>query len=228
MRPVGILLPVLIWAGFGLLLPAAASASQAAGREWRFAVTLDGSPIGEHAFRLVDRGDEIEVDSRASFNVRFLGFSVYSYEHHAKERWKGGCLASLESRTDDNGDIEVVKGELASEGFRVTQGGKTTLLPACTMTFAYWNPAMRGQSRLLNPQTGDYLDITIASEAEAKPGDGSPTGDAVRYVIRGKNLEVVLWYRKPDDGWLALDSRTSRGSLLSYRRRRDGRSVPGP
>jgi hypothetical protein len=117
--------------------------------EWRFAVTLDGSPIGEHAFRLVDRGDEIEVDSRASFTC--ASWASPSTRTSTTRRSDGKeALASLESRTDDNGDIEVVKGELASEGFRVTQGGKTTLLPACTMTFAYWNPAMRGQSRLLH------------------------------------------------------------------------------
>jgi len=34
-------------------------------------------------------------------------------------------------------------------------------LPACVMTFAYWNPDLLGQSRLLNVQTGEYMDVQV-------------------------------------------------------------------
>lgn len=40
------------------------------------------------------------------------------------------------------------------------------LLSGCAMTFAYWNPAFRSQPRLLNPQTGKDLDMTLWYSAE--------------------------------------------------------------
>jgi hypothetical protein len=182
-------------------------------REWQFRAALDGRSIGDHTFRVTDEAGEVSVDSRASFDVSFLGFSVYTYEHHARERWKDGCLVSLDSRTDDNGNIQVVTGTLGAEGFALTRGGGTTLLPACTMTFAYWNPAIRSQSRLLNPQTGDYLDITVETAGAATLG----TVDVNRFTIRGKDLRIDLWYERAEDRWLALDSPNTSGGLLSYR-----------
>jgi hypothetical protein len=182
-------------------------------REWQFRAALDGRAIGDHTFRVADHGGEVGVESRASFDVSFLGFSVYTYEHRASERWKNGCLVSLDSHTDDNGEVQVVTGALGSDGFSLTRRGETTLLPACTMTFAYWNPAIRTQSRLLNPQTGDYLDVTIEETGAATLG----AAPANRFAIRGKDLEIDLWYEAAGDRWLALDSPTTNGSLLSYR-----------
>jgi hypothetical protein len=34
------------------------------------------------------------------------------------------------------------------------------------MTFAYWNPDLLGQSRLLNVQTGEYLDVQVRALGE--------------------------------------------------------------
>ena len=201
------------WPGLASEPPAGAMDSAGVAREWRFDAMLDGRPIGRHTFRVVDRGGHVEVDSRASFDVKFLGFSVYTYEHHAREHWRDGCLATLDSRTDDNGKIEVVNGALAGDGFALTRGGTTTVLPACTMTFAYWNPAIRAQERLLNPQTGEYLGVSVSVAGAAKLGET----DASRYVLRGEKLEIDLWYDSADDRWLALDSKASGGERISYR-----------
>jgi hypothetical protein len=181
--------------------------------EWRFDVTLDGRPIGRHTFRVKAHGDGIRVDSHASFDVRILGFSLYRYEHRATEHWKNGCLAALDSNTDDNGTSETVSGTLAREGFVVTRRAGTTTLPSCTMTFAYWNPAMRSQGRLLNPQTGVEHEVNVDARGAGRI-DGT---EASRYVLRGKDLEIEVAYAKGNDRWIALDSRTSRGGILSYR-----------
>jgi hypothetical protein len=185
--------------------------------EWRFAATLDGSPIGEHTFRVREEGGEIQVDSRAVFDVRFFGLSLYTYEHHARERWSGGCLATLESRTDDNGKAEVVRGELAGDGFALTRGELSQLLPACTFTFAYWNPAMRAQQRLLNPQTGEYLNVDVSSEGIATMAVGESSQAATKYVVRGNDLEIALWHDAATGRWIGLDSKTARGGVISYR-----------
>jgi hypothetical protein len=202
-----------------LLAAFAVAPASAAEREWRFEASLDGRPIGEHTFRVKEDGDQVEVESRASFDVRFFGFSVYTYEHRASEKWKGGCLAKLDSRTDDNGTIEVVTGALAQEGFTVTRssGGAPDVLPACTMTFAYWNPEMRKQTRLLNPQTGRYHDVSIEDEGRASLSVDGKSIASDRYAIRHEGVEIGLWYDAAGGRWLALESRTAGGRLLTYR-----------
>lgn len=199
-------------AGAGVIV-ALGAAWAGPGREWRFDATLDGRPIGEHVFRVTELHDVTEVDSRASFDVRFLGFSVYTYEHRAIERWKDGCLAELDARTDDNGKIEIVQGRSGTDGFEITRNGSTATLAPCTMTFAYWNPAIRAQRQLLNPQTGDYLDVQV--------DDRGPTTlegqKANRWRISGKDVEIDVFYDTADDHWLALESKTSGDRLISYR-----------
>lgn len=64
---------------------------------WDFAVTLDDKRIGRHRFELA--GDpatgEWTLKSRAEYDVKILGLTVYTYRHSATERWRAGCLAQL-------------------------------------------------------------------------------------------------------------------------------------
>ena len=50
----------------------------------------------------------MELRSEARFDVRFLFVSAYRYEHEAVERWQGGCLRELQSRTVTNGERVAV------------------------------------------------------------------------------------------------------------------------
>ena len=109
-------------------------------REWRFDVSLDGKPIGEHRFVKHEFDDRVEVTSEANFRVRFLFIDAYRYEHRAYEMWRGDCLERLDARTDDNGEEILVSGERAGRGFRVTTDGVVAGVELCVQTFAYWNP----------------------------------------------------------------------------------------
>ena len=50
---------------------------------------------------------------------------------------------------------------LAADQFLVTTNNKTTELPSCVMTFAYGNPKILDQKKLMNSQNGEYLDVDI-------------------------------------------------------------------
>ena len=69
---------------------------------------LDGREIGRHRYELQPRSDGVELRSEARFDVRFLFVSAYRYEHEAVERWQGGCLRELQSRTVTNGERVAV------------------------------------------------------------------------------------------------------------------------
>jgi hypothetical protein len=171
-------------------------------REWRFDVSLDGRPIGEHRYVLREHADSRELTSEASFRVRVLFFEAYRYDHRAQESWRGDCVEKLESRTDTNG-----------EQTRVDAGP----FDGCVQTFAYWNPSILEARRLLNPQTGEHVAVQVrdlGSELLA----GQPVQ---RYRLTGSGatpLEIDLWYT-PSREWVALESRTPEGRRLRYARK---------
>lgn len=192
------------------------SASDSSPREWRFNVSLDGKHIGEHRFVLSERNDLRELTSEASFRVRFLFINAYHYEHHAHEVWRGDCLETLDAHTDDNGAEVAVFGERAERGFRVTTGDSVAGIERCVQTFAYWNPRILDATRLLNPQTGEYLPVQISALGRAAIAGHD---DAQRFRLtgesRGKPLRIDLWYT-PAREWLALESLTPDGRTLRY------------
>jgi len=202
-----------------LALAACAQASSNGGtqREWRFQVTLDGKPIGEHSYVLHEDEQGRELESEALFRVKFIFLEAYRYEHHAKEWWQGDCLTRLDARTNTNGQKVAVSGVSDSGAFRLTAANGSLPLGDCVQTFAYWNPGILEAKRLLNPQTGEYVEIKVMPMGRDDI-DGEPTE---RFRLLGKArtpLEIDLWYT-PTRDWVALESRTPEGRVLRYTRK---------
>jgi len=186
-------------------------------REWRFEVSLDGRSIGEHRYVLRSAGDARELTSDAQYAVRFLFINAYRYEHHARESWRGDCLELLDARTNANGTRTTVAGASRGRVFRLTRGKDATPLDGCVMTFAYWNPSILEARHLLNPQTGEYVQVKVIPMGNEVVG-GQATE---RYRLLGEGsvpLEIDLWYTPARD-WVALESRTPEGRLLRYARK---------
>ncbi len=193
--------------------PAVAASPDSA--EWRFRVFLDGKEIGYHAFRLSTVEGKQLVESEASFEVRFLVFNAYSYEHQSHELWAGDCLHSIESTTNDNGDRQWVAGRQIGEGFQVDSSSGRKTVAACPMTFAYWNPAILRASRLLNAQTGEYLEVDTKPSGQRSFKVGGSALDAKEWTLVTRDREIRLWY-DPGERWLSLESTTEGGRTLRY------------
>lgn len=202
-----------------LLAAAPAVTAAESVREWLFEVSLDGKPIGEHRFTVGTDGERTTVRSRARFDVKVLGFTAYRYRHEADEVWRKGCLESLRARTDDDGTALAVDAEpVDGAGLRVTSPKGIASYPGCVMGFAYWNPAMLQQSRLLNVQTGEYLAVAVAPLAEQPVQVRGEPVPAKRWKLTGPDNPLELWYGS-DGQWLALDSTVTGGRKLRYRLR---------
>jgi hypothetical protein len=201
----------VLWAA---LPPAYASASSS--REWHFEVFLDDKPIGFHTFRLSDFGDTRELRGEARFSVKLLGFSIYDYSHRNLELWRHDCLQRIDASTDDNGADFHVRGAIEGGQLVLENGTGNSILPGCVMTFAYWNPAILSQQRLLNAQTGEYLDVSVQQLGEKSLQLQGRAVPALHYRIRTGESDIELWY-STDRDWLALSTATS-GGELRYRR----------
>lgn len=210
-RPFIVLISCLI-----LAAPPAAGAAEPRNDVWDFRVDLDGQPIGRHRFTVSTSGDARQVSSDASFQVRVLGFTAYRYRHEASERWRGDCLTSIAARTDDNGTPSEVRFEPRNAPAALQVVDASPDRDACLMTFAYWNPAMRLQTRLLNAQTGKVEVVQVRRFSDDQLQVRGRAVAATSWRISGVAQPIDVWY-DADGRWIGLDTVVAGGRRLTYR-----------
>jgi hypothetical protein len=202
----------------GLLLVAssvAVFADDALNETLMFDVFLDGKKIGYHRFEIDGPRSNAAVRSEASFDVKFLFVTAFSYRHSAEEDWAGGCLKQIEARTDSNGKKLNVVGARTSNGFVIDTGEREAELPECVMTFAYWNPGFLEQPRLLNPQTGEYLEVEVEELGSDLVEIAGREIQARSVRLTARQMDITLWYSENSE-WLALESVAKGGRILRY------------
>jgi hypothetical protein len=195
------------------LQPITAYAS--AEQEWRFRVYLDDREIGHHHFTLTRDGRQERLATQAKFDVRFLKIPLFSYRHDNVERWSDNCLEQISSNTDQNGKKFRVEGQATGDAFQVRTNTGERALPACVSTFAYWDKSFLQRDRLLNSQTGEYLDVEVDYLGEKPLALQAAEVRAHHYRLTANKLDIEVWYSL-DDRWLALQSTTDSGRLLRY------------
>ena len=178
---------------------------------WEFDAVLNDKVIGQHTFIYEDE----KTVSDANFKFKYL-FMDFIYQHKSSETWQGNCLKTISSKTDDDGDLYDVSGYMEANQFMVTTNNKTSELPLCIMTFAYGNPKILEQKKLMNSQNGKYLDVDIQFLREEN------------HMVKGKDILTDLWQikAKSDDGdllvhlwydknmnWVSLKSQTPIGDM---------------
>jgi hypothetical protein len=183
--------------------------------QWRFRVYLDDKEIGYHHFTLTQSGAQERLDTRAEFDITFLRLPLFSYRHSNVEHWNNNCLQRITSHTDQNGTQFRVEGMATDDGFMITSNSGESTLPSCISSFAYWDKAFLEQDRLLNSQTGDYVDVVVEYLGENTLTIAESAVPAQHYRLTAGDLDIEVWYAH-DGRWLALQSTTTDGSLLRY------------
>ena len=195
------------------LLPTGAAASVS--DKYVFRVLLDGKPIGTHELDIQSKNQIQEVKINASLDVKWLFLSVYQYQHDNNETWHTGCLQSIQSTTNDNGDIYRLSGIRNEDELLLKTETDHYSLQGCIRSFAYWNPQLLQSDHLLNTQTGEYLSVNFKEL-------GFESISLGERKIRSRRIQLVtakdvidLWYS--DAGrWIALQSETRSGNILRY------------
>ena len=181
-------------------------------QEWNFDALLNDKIIGQHTFIYEDE----KTTSNANFKFEYL-FMDFIYQHKSTETWQGDCLKTILSKTDDDGDLYEVSGHIGTDQFLVITNNKAAELPSCVMTFAYGNPKILDQKKLMNSQNGEYLDVDIQFLRQEN------------HMVKGKDiltnlwqieansdngdLLIHLWYDK-NMNWVSLKSQTPIGDML--------------
>lgn len=184
-------------------------------QQWRFRVFLDEREIGHHHFTLRHRGEEQRVTSEAEFEVSLLFLTLYEYRHANEEIWREGCLARLSSETDANGESHQVSGQREGSHFTVRGTGGVARLPACVMSFAYWDPRFLEQDRLLNAQNGEFVEVQVSAPEMVDWNVGGESRPARKYALSAGDLRLKLWYSERGE-WLGLEGLAEGGRTLRY------------
>ena len=206
-------LNVLLGLFLAVSLPAAAMVDEP--KTWTFAVHLDDSRIGYHRFDVLPADGGVEVISEARFDVKFLFFNAFQYRHSNREAWDGRCLQRIESETRENDREFAVVGQREEGAFVIDTGDSAQAIDSCVMTFAYWNPAFLEQSRLLNPQSGEYMPVDVQSLGKQEVIVRGGTMVASAYRVKARNTELTVWY-SDDNEWLGLESVAKGGRIIRY------------
>ena len=181
--------------------------------EWNFDVILNDEVIGKHSFKQVGN----ESHSIAKFKFKFMLMN-FSYEHDSKETWNENCLKSIESKTNDDGDLFNVKGAKNNDTFEVSSNSIEKILSECIMTFAYWNPKILDQKKLMNSQDAEWLDVAIEDFGiETKNVRGQEISTHHYTIQANKDGDEVfiidVWY-DGNMGLVGLKSPTPIGDLI--------------
>ncbi len=187
----------------------------ATAKQYHFRVFVDDIEVGTHRYDVDQRGGQQHVNSVADFKYKWSFVTLYDYQHQNHEIWSDGCLARIESSTDANGEDYSVSGEQSDQGFVVNGKSGKQLLPACIMTFAYWDPKFLEAGKLLNSQNGEYLDVNVAGPEPDVLQMYGQEHQASRYQLTAGKLDLQLWYSDSGE-WLGLQSRTESGRMLRY------------
>mgnify|MGYP000870955184 CR=1 FL=1 len=179
--------------------------------KWVFDVILNNKLIGQHIFIYEDD----TTLSKANFKFEFL-LMDFIYRHNSKETWNENCLKTISSETNDDGDLYQVSGQIVSDGFLIYSNQEKTLLPQCIMTFAYGNPEILNQKKLMNSQNGEFLDINVKFIREENYILNHKKILTNLWQINGESnngdILIYLWYDK-DMKWVGLKTSTPIGDM---------------
>ncbi|MBD3671485.1 MAG: hypothetical protein HUJ29_12010 [Gammaproteobacteria bacterium] len=199
-------------------------------QEWNFQVYLNDQKIGHHSF-LVEADEGLErVISEASYDVKFLFVTAYTYRHTSLETWRNNCLVSIQSQTDDNGTKQYISGQLQTKAqpqlLRLSTHDGNNEVSGCVKSFSYWNPtAVLDANRLLNSQTGEYVDIESEFVGSEAYKFGNKSIDSKHYRLSMEGYTIDLWYAADNDRWVGLESTTKSGAVIKYRLEESGEQL---
>lgn len=168
-----------------------------------FDVYRNGQPFGEHVLDFQRDAGRTTVDVRIRLRAGLGPFTLFRYEHDAREVWQGDDLQVLESRTLKDG-----------EELRVGLDG--IQLAALGLPSSHWRRYETGSSSLINTETGEALDVTIEELGTEVLQIGGESIEAERIRMNG-SVVLDLWY-DADGNWVqcAFDIR---GQSIEYRLR---------
>jgi hypothetical protein len=159
-----------------------------------YAISRDGSPVGQRRMEFVSDGEKLRVISHTEIKVTLLGMSLFSYEQQAEEVRSDGKITSFTADADDDGKDKKI--DLALEGDRLKgqYNSKTPRdLDPRLETSLFWQKPATGDIQVIDHERGKLRDIRVT---EIGPETlNLPLGkiETRHYRVTGE-IKRDLWY----------------------------------
>ena len=164
-----------------------------------FHVYRNNSKIGFHKLKIETNQDLKNIEINIDFEVKFLGFTLYDYNHTNFEKWIGNDLVEINSKTNKNGDLlncTFTKNENSS---RIEGTYNPTNFPANLISTSYWNVELVKTKKrtVLNTQDCNLIDLKINNLGIKKIYNNQIL--TTHYKLTGKessneDLNIDIWY----------------------------------
>lgn len=184
------------------------------GAELRFSIHRNGDPVGAHIVKFQRSNDKLNVLAESKITVRFMKLPVYKFTYHSDSIWHRGKLLKLLAKTDDNGDVSLVRFEANSKGGSVSgPNGQFNTLKDIIPTNHWYQPAVL-TSMALNTVTGRLNNFEVVDLGWDEVLVQGRAKKARRYAYVGE-LEIEVWYDS-EGRWVRLRFNNSGDSVLEY------------
>jgi hypothetical protein len=126
-----------------------------------YAVSRDGTPIGQQRVEFVNDGEKLRVLSHTELDVNLLGMSLYGFNQQVEEVHAGGKLLSLSSEADDDGTERKVSLTLQGDLLRGDYNGTQRTIDPNLITSLFWQRPPMGETQLIDTLRGKVRDVTV-------------------------------------------------------------------
>ena len=197
-----------------LVQPAHAQSWQPAdGDTLVFDVLRDGGAFGTHKLTFQKTGDSLTVKTAIELKVAFGPVTLFEYLQDVTERYVGGKLIWVGSRTKNEGKWKTLSLKSAEGGFQVTGEAFKGLLAGVVIPSTHWNEDEMRQSGMFSTETGEMLPMTVKERGVERVKTGAGEIDARRFDVDSE-LDASFWY-DAQGRWVKCAFETQ-GSKIEY------------
>lgn len=177
----------------------------------------DGEAIGNLLISFRKDGDQLQVDSTYTVEIRLMSIVLYRYRKTMSETYADGKLTAYRTEIDDNGTKSDVTVQKKDDGLIVFHPDGHYVAPADLIVTTYWPAATVHQTRMIDSSDGVIVDVKTS---EVGTEDITVDGRSVpaRHFRMTGDLERDLWYAATDGEWLKMRMKASDGSTIEITR----------
>jgi hypothetical protein len=197
-----------------LAQPASASSWQPAdGDKLGFEVLRDGGAFGTHTLTFTRNGDSFTVKTDVQLKVAFGPLTLFEYLHDVTERYVGGKLAWVGSRTKNEGKWKTLSAQAEPAGLKVKGEAFSGVLSGVVIPSTHWNEDEMKQAAMFSTETGEMLPMKVKDRGIERIRMAAGAIDARRYDVDSE-LDASFWY-DASGRWVKCAFETQ-GSKIEY------------
>lgn len=181
---------------FALILAPVAYATTwqpANGDKLEFDVLRDGGEFGHHIVTFKREGETLTVVTDVDLKVTFGPLTLFEYFHDVTEKYVGGKLTWVGSRTKNEGKWKTLSAQATGAGLKVAGEAYTGTLGGVVIPSTHWNQEEMKQAAMFSTETGEMLPMTVKDRGMESVKIGGTTIQARRYDVDSE-LDASFWY----------------------------------